>query len=366
MKALLIGIKDFKQEYLSAGQLYPFFDYRPQLQRRLGLKFQHFAADRFSEIETICQQNPADVFFIRPHWQETADAAEQTLSRLRQTYPESKIFLIDPYDQVSSLYFGALPYIDRLIKYQALKDVETYYRPLHGGTVLTDRLVREMGYDLQGWEVTSAVPAGYADRIVPGWFISLIPEFKKYMVNPVFSRQLMPKSIDIACHISLGPKQKIDWYGQLRMQSFEAIQALPSRYSRAISGEFLEERTVSHRQYLYDLQRSRIAISPFGWGELSFRDYEAARHHCLLIKPSVEHIATEPNIYIPYETYVPVRWDYADLEEKCRYYLEHPEETKRIVHNARQAYIRYCREGGFVRCIESLISGSSISQPAAA
>ncbi len=360
MKAILVGDSRFtKPNYIGASQIYPFFDNRKKLAKELDLTFQHFSATTFSNIETICLNHSADVFFIRPDWQESPIEAERVMANLRKTYPNAKIFFIDPFDQTSSTFFGILPYVDRFLKYQALKDVTQYQQPMIGGTQLTDYLVRQLGYDIQGWQVTSPIPSGYEHRIEGAWFLSLIPEFKRSLLHKPWPWERQNKEVDIVCHVSYGPKAHIEWYGELRKLAIEALKPLEKHYKLAISGEFLEERTVSRQQYLRDMKRGRIAVSPFGWGELSFRDYEAVCNNCLLIKPSVDHIATEPNIFIPGETYVPVQWDYADLEEKCHYYLTHPEVADRIVQNARNAYINYFRDNGFVKKIASLLESPS-------
>ena len=67
--------------------------------------------------------------------------------------------------------------------------------------------------------------------------------------------------------------------------------------------------------------RSRICVSPFGFGEICWRDFEAILFGCLLVKPDMGHVRTQPNVFVPGLTYVPVRWDYADLEEVCAAYL---------------------------------------------
>lgn len=356
MKAILIGDARFtKANYIGASQIYPFFDNRRKLKKELGLTFQHFSATTFSEIETICRQNSADVFLIRPDWRESPVDAERVIGDLRRTHPDAKIFFIDPFDQTSSTFFGILPYVDRFLKYQALRDVRQYQQPMIGGTKLTDYLVRQLNYDIKGWQVTSTIPEGYENRIEGGWFLSLIPEFKRPLFRKSWPWESQKKDVDIVCHVSYGPKAQLEWYGELRRQAIEAIKPLGNRYNLAISGEFLEERTVSRKQYLRDMKRGRIAVAPFGWGELSFRDYEAVYNNCLLVKPSVDHIATEPNIFIAGETYVPVQWDYSDLEEKCDYYLTHPEEADRIIQNARNTYVNYFRDHRFVSKIAGLL-----------
>ncbi|MBF2075582.1 MAG: glycosyltransferase family 1 protein [Synechococcales cyanobacterium C42_A2020_086] len=356
MKALLVGNAKFgKGDLISPAQLYPFFDHRQQLQQELGLTFHHVHGETFAEIEQICESADVDAFFIRPAWQEDPAAAERCLSQLRNSHPASKIIFIDPFDQVSSKFFNVLPYVDRFVKYQRLKDVSLYPQ-LVGGTMITDFLAKHMGYELNGWSVTSEIPAGTEHRIVTGWNVTLIDRFKKALfARPRFWRPQPKKDIDIFCRLSLGHKDQLEWYGQYRIDALKALEPLASRYKLAANGEFIGEKTISSRQYFNEIRRSRIAFCPFGWAETTWRDYEAICYGCLLVKPEMDHLATQPNIYIPNETYVPVRWDFQDLEEKCQYYLEHPEEANRIIANARQVYMDYFKRGEFVKTIQEFL-----------
>ena len=93
---------------------------------------------------------------------------------------------------------------------------------------------------------------------------------------------------------------------------------------------FLFEK-VSLRRYNKLIAISKITISPFGYGEVCFRDYEAILAKSLLIKPDMSHIETWPDVYVPFVTYVPVKWDLSDLKDKINYYLYHEEERNKIV-----------------------------------
>lgn len=93
---------------------------------------------------------------------------------------------------------------------------------------------------------------------------------------------------------------------------------------------------VPPRRYFSDLRRSRVTFSPFGWGELCFRDFEAIRAGSLLIKPDMSHLETWPQVFLPHETYAPVRWDGTDLADTIQYYLDHPSERRRVVRQAQE------------------------------
>lgn len=361
MKALLIGNTSRKYDAIPYAQLYPFFDNQKQLQKQLGLSFKHIQAETSQEIAQAAFQDPTvDVLFIRPDWREDPTDVEQCFQLIRERYSDKKIIAIDPFDQASSRFFNILPYVDRLLKHQRLRDVHQYQQPLAGGTVITDYLVKELGYDIKDWSVQSVVPAGFEHRIGTGWNVTLIKRFKQKLLSPFpWHTNRKQKSIDIFCRLSYGPQNQIEWYTQYRMAAVEALQPLASHYNLAVSGEFEGQKTISSRQYFQELQQSRIAFCPFGWGETTWRDYEAICYDCLLMKPDMSHVDTQPNIFIPFETYVPVRWDLQDVAEKCHYYLQNPEEADRIIQNARHIYTDYFKQNGFVKTIQQALLPAS-------
>jgi hypothetical protein len=114
-----------------------------------------------------------------------------------------------------------------------------------------------------------------------------------------------------------------------------ALSPLQKKYTVASN---LDGSRVSLKEFNRQLRASRIALSPWGWGEITDRDFRVINNRTLLIKPDMSHVQTSPNVYIPHETYVPVKWDLSDLEEQCDYYLSRPKEIKRITDNASFAY----------------------------
>ena len=71
---------------------------------------------------------------------------------------------------------------------------------------------------------------------------------------------------------------------------------------------------VSRRLYYREMKESKIVVSPFGWGEINNRDFESFIYGCLLVKPSVDHLITYPDFFLPNQTYLPYSWDFSDLE----------------------------------------------------
>jgi hypothetical protein len=102
--------------------------------------------------------------------------------------------------------------------------------------------------------------------------------------------------------------------------------------------------TISQSAYNTELSESFGVFSPFGWGELCFRDFEAITRGSLLLKPDVSHLETWPDVFIPEETYVPLSWDASDILEKAEFFLSHNKEAQAIVDNAWERYRKQVSE----------------------
>ena len=92
-------------------------------------------------------------------------------------------------------------------------------------------------------------------------------------------------------------------------------------------------------QFIEIMKRSKIGISPFGMGELCYRDLELIQWGCLLIKPDMSKVITEPDFFKPMETYVPVKPDWSDLNETIEKVLANYKDYLSIIENARNKVV---------------------------
>lgn len=79
---------------------------------------------------------------------------------------------------------------------------------------------------------------------------------------------------------------------------------------------------ISLDDYYKQMYNSKIIVAAFGYGEIAPRDIESAMFHSVLFKNDMSHIQTIPNPYIPFETYIPIKWDWSDFEEKIQSFLQ--------------------------------------------
>ncbi len=117
-----------------------------------------------------------------------------------------------------------------------------------------------------------------------------------------------------------------------------ALLSLLSRFSSTYNiktGSFINKS-----DYLSEMQRSRISFSPFGWGEVCYRDFEIFQSGSVLIKPTMEHLTTFPNFYLKNETYIPLKWDMSDAEQIILKLIDTPkEELEQMAKQAQDLFL---------------------------
>lgn len=93
---------------------------------------------------------------------------------------------------------------------------------------------------------------------------------------------------------------------------------------------------IDPKNYLKELKSTIAVLSPFGFGEICFRDFEAIINGAVLVKPNMDHLITWPNIYLPNQTYLPINWNGSDLIDKVENLISNPIMINELRQNAFQ------------------------------
>jgi hypothetical protein len=139
------------------------------------------------------------------------------------------------------------------------------------------------------------------------------------------------------------------WYQRMRGECVAALDRVPDL--QVVSGT-----GVGHVAYMRELRASKVCFSPFGYGEVCWRDYEAILSGAVLLKPDMSHIETDPDVFVAGETYMPVRWDLADFEVQVRRLIASPELRAELAGNAFAVLRDYLRSGRFVDRMGALLA----------
>ncbi len=93
-----------------------------------------------------------------------------------------------------------------------------------------------------------------------------------------------------------------------------------------------------YQEYIQSLYQSKMALSPFGQGEVCYRDFEIFEFGVVMIKPDMSIVDTYPNPYINDETYIPVDLDWINLNEIVVKMLDKSDKLLYIIDNSRKVY----------------------------
>lgn len=253
---------------------------------------------------------------------------------------------LDTADSTGTCMFDVLPYIDLYFKKQLLTDLNLYSSTSYYGSrifcdyyhkllKIDDTEITKREYPLAetrdlcklrlSWNV------GLGDLYVSNLYMYLHPFSVK---KPEFTSPDTDRQLDV----------------QYRGSGYSPVAGYPRQRSKELLMEMdnIEVCDVNHRipkdEFVKEGKNAKCILSPFGWGEICGRDFEAITYGACMIKQDMSHCRTYPDIYQPMKTYVPLRWDFSDFKEKLS--LAASEEYKQIARNAQEQYQFYFTEAG--------------------
>jgi len=321
----------------------PLRTYQLDIENLLSTDLRFGIAENIHDAVAQLRAIKPDVMFLCPKWNVGCEETKHLIDALRATGSVKKMIFIDAYDATCTPYLPLLADVDLYIKHHLLRDTRWYLRDYVGGYVFTDFLVERLGWDINDWYQGSSTQEQYLAKLRVGWSYGVSRMIRK-LAN-ISSRLPMPwafRSTDVNRRFSPIERPTPDWYEQHRNMALKSVERLGAEVE--ISGY---ER-ISRKRYLLEFMTSKIVLSPFGWGEVCIRDYEAVACGAMLIKPDMSHVSTKPDIFRANETYVPIKWDFSDFAEKVDYYLSHPNEAKRIALAGRQCLLNYFNQKQFL------------------
>lgn len=305
------------------------------------------------QVPRLVAEAEADAIFFVPSWTHPVDELLATLAALPGPSDRPPVVLFDTFDQSTSPYFAAIPLVDLYLKSQVYRDRSLYNAPMAGGFIVADWVHRQLGLDLGSWHFGSPIPEGFGSRLVCGWNMG-VSRFYRHLGD--LSRLAGPRWRDRPIEINRrfgvpDPTTATNWEWYQEYRRFCGLRVTE------LCGGFRQtgHTPLPRLRYLEEMRRSRIGFSPFGWGEVCFRDFETVALGAVLVKPDMGHLETYPDIYEDGVTYKAVRWDLSDLPEVCRWLLDHPDEAERIAETARARLASYIRGGRFAAQLERIL-----------
>jgi hypothetical protein len=327
-----------------------------------GYDFAVQAVPKDAHLTDVVRAQRPDVALLLTFWAHTTSYVQLCVQMAREGLGgRGSVAIFETFDPSNSPHLEVLPLVDAYLKKVVFADPRAYTRQYLGGYVVTDRLCNELGYDIGRHELGSLGAADQLHKVRLSWSFGASPQYSRLLrVGTLLSRRWSRREIDVSCRLGASVDQlllrgedlrQMNWYRRHRLEALRAIRAAGTGVACSSADR------CSRRQYLMELYRTKIVVSPFGYGELCYRDYEAVCCGALLMKPDVSHLRTRPDVFVAGETYVPVRWDFADVPEKLRYYLANPEEAARIAGNATRVMRNYFKQRQIVHDVRDALHG---------
>lgn len=109
--------------------------------------------------------------------------------------------------------------------------------------------------------------------------------------------------------------------------------------------------------YQNEIQNAIVTVSPFGIGEICYRDFECFIFGSILFKPDMDHLSTWPNLYIDGKSYISHKWDFSDFDEKLLAILENPILYQSVALEGQRCFRNFLSDGqNFVNHFKSMIT----------
>lgn len=251
-----------------------------------------------------------------------------------------KVIFFDTRDSPGSESLDLLPYVDSFWKKQIFKDFSNYTetKPHNFMTWLPTNLPDTRD------AVFKPAESEHLSKLKLAWNIGMC-DFREVLISSKIPVSLLsPDSILAKLKLnrvkldqrkyllsyrgSSNKHPSYDWQRNLVKKRLRDMQAY-----NVIVGD-----KVGRGQYMKEQLSSIATVSPFGWGEICYRDFESIMNGSLLLKPSMKHIDTYPSWYQPNKTYIPLKWDVEDLKEMLLKAQQSTDECQEIVKTAQELF----------------------------
>ena len=278
-----------------------------------------------------------------------------------------KIIWFDNSDSSSVTNFEVMPYIDIYLKKQILINKSLYNSNFYGGRIFTDFYHKKFKIiDKKEFINNFPLKKKYENKLKLSWNIGLgnvhnsfnplykiirlfFPLFIIKKFSDDFIKPEKAREIDFFFRGSIKYERNTIKFHREKLFNELKIKLSKKNYVSIIGNNVFHNNAIStfikkakgelsNSDYLKIQNNSKISFSPFGWGELGARDYEIILGGSLLVKPRMDHMETWPNIFIPNKTYVPLEWDFSNLEEIFETYIKNHRLRNTIISCSQEAY----------------------------
>lgn len=244
-----------------------------------------------------------------------------------------KLIFFDNADSCGNTRFEILDIVDAYWKKQVYRDRKLYLKKL-----LYSRLYCD--FMQQRFDITETLKEDFAlpskpedlNKIKISWNIGVGPIFQSNPLLRKINNSNFHRGMKLPLYLETHNWQNyhrswntrtfdIQFRGNKKMiiHSLSFGRAHVDTLLHQVSDKYRIARgqTLSFESFMQEIFNSKVVISPFGYGEICYRDFEGFAAGACLLKPDMSHLETWPDFYQANSTYIPYKWDFSDFLEKA-------------------------------------------------
>jgi hypothetical protein len=304
-----------------------------------GIEIRHFAAlaPELYDCDVLALSN---TFWPGP-WRDRRTEALELMAEMAGRTP--RLVYFDRSSPPGSVNTDIVPLVSRYYKMALYRDRSLYRQRHYGLRLFTDSYHREHGIVDSNPSCTEAIDEAAEAKLRLAWNTGLanfsllgprLSTFHAYLSWRLWLRpptRFQPPSssrgVPLMCRMGLSYSRQTVAY---QRQQIARLLADHQRTDR-----------VSKWAYFQEMRNSRIVVSPFGYNEINYKDFETFICGALLLKPDMSHIETYPDYFRDGETFVSHSWSLDDVTEKVDEVLANYQRYLPIARAGQELYRHY-------------------------
>ena len=257
---------------------------------------------------------------------------------------KAKVIWFDTTDSTGTLQSEMLPVVDKYMKAQLLRNKTDYERRIYGGRAFSEYYFQTAGIvDGDKDAIDKPISKNDVHKLGISWNSGLA-DYSTYgpLKMGLYRRTHLPYLLSYPGPISPNTQTRTnDLSARFGISYGKETVRYQREKIRDLLSNHLDTRKLNRRGYMKELRQSKVILAPFGWGEITLKDFEVFLTGGMLLKPSMEHLTTWPDFYVDGATYKSFDWDLSDLEKKIEWALENKEEREAIASEGHRKYLQH-------------------------
>lgn len=266
-----------------------------------------------------------------------------------------KVIWFDDHDSAGMLRTYVFPLVTGYAKAQLLKDTSYYQEDHLTGIPHLDYVHERHGIEDKP-RFKGKIDLADTRKLRLGWHLGMINWPFRLSTNRIYRHFILQNArhYKIDYHTAdLSARQRpfsyrasmwekmplVNWW---RVTTREKLQNWLMQKTIEPAGYF---GALDRAKFYEEMKQSVVVVSPFGFGEVCYRDFEAFINGCVLLKPDMSHLTTWPDLYVDGETYISHQWDFSDFDEKLEGILAHPERYEAVAREGQARFSKALSDG---------------------